>query len=81
MKCFMCGIQENTNALYICYAHTHSHCFPSTSIYIPFREDEATSGGQTFLFALVNALVVVAIVVVMTIVLVLLFKYRCYRVR
>ena len=61
------------------YKYTHSS-FPSTSIYIPFQEDEATSGGQTFLFALVNALVVVAIVVVMTIILVLLFKYRCYRV-
>jgi len=48
-------------------------------IYTPLREDQATSGGQTFLFALVNALIVVAIVVVMTIVLVLLFKYRCYR--
>ena len=67
---------ESTTTLYDTYTHS-----PPTSIYIPFREDEATSGGQTFLFALVNALVVVAIVVVMTIVLVLLFKYRCYRVR
>ena len=53
--------------------------FPSTSVYL-LNEDQATNGGQTFLIALVNALIVVAIVVVMTIVLVLLFKYRCYKV-
>ena len=50
------------------------------SVYTPFNEDNASSGGQTFLFALLNALIVVAIVVVMTIVLVCLFKYRCYKV-
>jgi hypothetical protein len=48
-------------------------------VYTPFNEGKASSGGQTFLFALLNALIVVAIVVVMTVVLVLLFKYRCYR--
>ena len=53
--------------------------FPS--VYTPFNEDEASSGGQTFLFALLNALIVVTIVVVMTVILVCLFKYRCYRVR
>lgn len=52
------------------------HC----SIYTPFNENKASGGGLTFLFALGNALIVVAIVVVMTIVLVCLFKYRCYRV-
>lgn len=50
------------------------------SVYTPFNENEASSGGQTFLFALLNAIIVVAIVVVMTVVLVILFKYRCYRV-
>ena len=54
---------------------------PVHSIYTPFQEDDASSGGQTFLFALLNALIVVAIVIVMTVVLVCLFKYRCYRVR
>jgi presenilin 1 len=49
-------------------------------VYTPFNENEASSGGQTFLFALINALIVVAIVVVMTVILVCLFKYRCYRV-
>ena len=53
----------------------------SPSVYTPFNEDEASSGGQTFLFALLNALIVVTIVVVMTVILVCLFKYRCYRVR
>ena len=72
MKFFMC---ENTNTLCILYPYT----FPSTSIYL-LNEDQATNGGQTFLIALVNALIVVAIVVVMTIILVLLFKYRCYKV-
>lgn len=52
-------------------------CSPSYNI--PFNED-SNSGGTNFVFGLVNALVFVAIVVVMTIVLVLLFKYRCYRV-
>ena len=64
--------------------HVHVHMcidpFPFCSVYTPFNEDEASSGGQTFLFALLNALIVVTIVVLMTVVLVLLFKYRCYRV-
>lgn len=51
------------------------------SVYTPFNENQASSGGQTFLFALLNALIVLCIVIVMTVVLVLLFKYRCYRVR
>ena len=55
-------------------------CLIFYSVYTPFNEDQANSGGQTFLFALLNALIVVAIVVVMTVVLVCLFKYRCYRV-
>ncbi len=57
-------------------------CIPlfPCSIYTPFDENDTSSGGETFLFALLNALIVVAIVIVMTVVLVCLFKYRCYRV-
>lgn len=56
-------------------------CLPCLSIYTPFNEDNASGGGQTFLFALLNAIIVLAIVVVMTVVLVCLFYHRCYRVR
>nr|BAE19681.1 presenilin [Ephydatia fluviatilis] len=48
-------------------------------VYTPLREESAGSGGVTFLFALVNALIVIGLVVVMTVVLVLLFKFECYR--
>ena len=49
-------------------------------LYLPLHENEAKGGGQTFLFALVNALVFVALILVMTVLLVCLFKYRCYKV-
>ena len=49
-------------------------------IYLPFNEDSSNSGGVNFVFGLVNALVFVVIVVFMTFLLVILFKYKCYRV-
>ncbi|KAL5463363.1 hypothetical protein EMCRGX_G032256 [Ephydatia muelleri] len=48
-------------------------------VYTPLREESAGSGGVTFLFALVNALIIIGLVVVMTVILVLLFKFECYR--
>ena len=50
------------------------------SIYLPFDENQS-SNGLNFIVGLVNALVFVMIVLVMTTLLVILFKYKCYRVR
>lgn len=49
-------------------------------VYIPYSEDTSSSSSK-FGEALVNTLVFLAIVVVMTIVLVVLYKYRCYKVQ
>jgi len=49
-------------------------------LYLPYSED-SSSGGINFLFGIVNAIVFVALVLVMTVILVLLFKYRCDKVR
>ena len=76
-------LQKTYIYMYICVFlgyYTVEYVLISCSVYTPFNEDEASSGGLTFLFALLNALIVVAIVIVMTVVLVILFKYRCYRV-
>ena len=48
-------------------------------MYLPFVESSSSSG-VNFLFGIVNALVFLVIVIVMTTLLVVLFKYKCYRV-
>eukprot|EP00795_Rhopilema_esculentum_P003374 gene3374-1724_t len=49
-------------------------------IYTPFREENTSSSGERAGFALLNALIVIGVVLVMTIFLVILYKFRCYKI-
>lgn len=48
--------------------------------YTPFNENESSGSGEKLGFALINVIIFLGIVIVMTVVLVILFKYRCYKV-
>ncbi len=55
-------------------------CVCMCRYYLPYSEDNSNSG-INFLLGVVNAIVFVALILVMTVILVLLFKYRCDKVR
>jgi hypothetical protein len=49
--------------------------------YSPYHESSSTSDSTRFAGALLNVIIIIGIIVVMTIFLVVLYKYRCYKVR
>ncbi len=55
-------------------------CVCMCRYYLPYSENNSNSG-INFLLGIVNAIVFVALILVMTVILVLLFKYRCDKVR
>ncbi|XP_065882451.1 presenilin-1-like [Dysidea avara] len=50
------------------------------TLYTPFNENSSSGSGQKLGFALINVLIFLCIIIVMTVVLVVLFKYRCYKI-
>lgn len=49
-------------------------------IYTPFDESQTTSGGTKLWMSIANASIFIGVVVIMTIVLILLYKFKCYKI-
>lgn len=49
-------------------------------IYTPFDESQSTSGGTKLWMSIANASIFIGVVVIMTIVLILLYKFKCYKI-
>jgi len=49
------------------------------SVYTPFHEDSPDTGTKVW-NAVANSLILMGVIVVMTILLIVLYKYRCYKV-
>lgn len=51
----------------------------ATLVYTPFNEDSQSSGTKLWM-SIANASIFISVVIVMTIVLIVLYKYKCYRI-
>lgn len=60
----------------VAYFSTHN----TQMAYAPMRETDDESAGDRFSGALINVLIILCVLITMTFLLVLLYKYRCYRV-
>ena len=49
------------------------------SVYTPFHEDSPDTGTKVW-NAVANSLILMAVIVAMTVLLIVLYKYRCYKV-
>lgn len=69
---------KKPNVLYVlCAVACVCVCFHS--VYTPFHEETSDTGTKVWQ-SLANAFILLGVVVVMTIFLILLYKYRCYKV-
>ena len=60
----------------VAYFSTHN----TQMAYAPMHESDDESAGERFSGALINVLIILCVLITMTFLLVLLYKYRCYRV-
>ena len=60
----------------VAYFSTHN----TQMAYAPMHETDDESAGDRFSGALINVLIILCVLITMTFLLVLLYKYRCYRV-
>jgi cytochrome bd-type quinol oxidase subunit 2 len=65
--------------MYVNYSEMLFLSFLLCSVYTPFHEDSPDTSTKVW-NALANSLILMAVIVVMTVLLIVLYKYRCYKV-
>ena len=65
--------------MYISYSDLLFLLFHVYSVYTPFHEDSPDTSTKVW-NAVANSLILMAVIVVMTVLLIVLYKYRCYKV-